>query len=51
MTDWEAVRRLFHEALARPPAERDGFVAPAAKDDPALADEVRALLASQSRAV
>lgn len=47
---WEAVKRLFQEALEREPAERAAFVAEAAKDDPALADEVRALLSAHRHA-
>jgi hypothetical protein len=41
---WEAIKRAFDEALQREPAARDAFLADAAKQDPALASEVRALL-------
>jgi hypothetical protein len=41
---WQAVKRLFEDARQREPAERAGYLADAAKTDPALADEVRALL-------
>jgi hypothetical protein len=39
---WEAVKRIFHNALEHPPEERAAYIAGAAKDDPALGDEVRA---------
>ncbi|HEY2941950.1 MAG TPA: serine/threonine-protein kinase, partial [Vicinamibacteria bacterium] len=47
---WQAVKRLFEDALQREPAERADYLADAAKTDPALADEVRALLSAQERA-
>src|SRR6185295_8360913 len=47
---WESAKRLFHEALERPPADRDGFVRAAAAGDEALREEVVALLSAQTRA-
>jgi Tol biopolymer transport system component len=47
---WAAVKKLFEAALEREPAERAAFVAEAAENDPALADEVRALLSAHSDA-
>ena len=47
---WESAKRLFHDALERPPADRDGFVREATADDAALRDEVIALLSAQTRA-
>src|SRR5438093_5699886 len=47
---WESVKRLFHEALDRPPGERDRFVHEAAAGDAELRDEVVALLTAQTRA-
>src|SRR5436309_5335846 len=47
---WESAKRLFHDALERPPADRDGFVREAAAADDALRDEVLALLSAQTRA-
>lgn len=40
---WDRVRQLFHEALDRPPAEREAFLQ-ANEADPALRAEVRGLL-------
>src|SRR5438093_7054550 len=47
---WESAKRLFHDALERPPADRDRFVRDAAGGDAALHDEVLALLSAHSRA-
>jgi serine/threonine-protein kinase len=47
---WQAVKRLFEDALQREPAQRAGYLADVAKTDPTLADEVRALLSAQGRA-
>src|SRR6185295_10726667 len=47
---WESAKRLFHEALERPPADRDGFVRSAAAGDAALREEVVALLSAQTQA-
>jgi eukaryotic-like serine/threonine-protein kinase len=46
---WESAKRLFHEALERPPAERDRFVREAAGSDEGLREEVVALVAAQTR--
>ena len=35
---WESAKRLFHDALERPPAARDGFVRDVADTDAALYD-------------
>ena len=47
---WESAKRLFHEALERPPADRDRFVREAAGSDDALREEVVGLVAAQTRA-
>ncbi|HEY3072015.1 MAG TPA: protein kinase [Candidatus Limnocylindrales bacterium] len=47
---WEVVKRIFHEALERPAAEREAYLARIAGDDAALADEVRSLLSAHSDA-
>ena len=47
---WESAKRLFHEALERPPADRAGFVRDAAAGDDELCEEVVALLSAQTRA-
>jgi len=39
------IERLFHDAREQPPAGRDGFLARACADDPALRREVESLLA------
>ena len=46
---WELIQRLFHEALARPDAERDAFLERACASDPGLLAQVRALLAADAR--
>ena len=48
---WENVRRLFHDALERPPGEeRARFLDSACGDDPELRVEVESLLTSHDRA-
>ncbi|MBZ5556413.1 MAG: protein kinase [Acidobacteriia bacterium] len=44
---WEHVERLFHEALARPPAERDAFVDATCGNDDEVRREVKSLLAAE----
>ena len=46
---WKQVNDLFHAALDHDPADRDGFLASATHDDPALLKEVRSLLAAHER--
>ena len=46
----ESAKRLFHDALERPAAERDAFVREAAAGDEELRDEVRALLTAHTKA-
>ena len=46
--DWERVRRLFHDALARPPEERVAFVRAAA--DEGISRQVESLLAAHEKA-
>ncbi|MBK7368912.1 MAG: serine/threonine protein kinase [Candidatus Eisenbacteria bacterium] len=41
---WRRAQELFHEALERPPQERDAFLAAATEGDHALADVVRDML-------
>ena len=43
---WQAVQRIFHEALERPAGERAGFLVDAAAGDAELEAEVATLLAS-----
>ncbi len=45
---WALIQRLFHEALDRRPEERRQFLAGAAGDDQALADEVSRMLEADS---
>ena len=45
---WEAIERIFHEALARPEDSRDAFVDEACDGDVRLRDEVRSLLRHHS---
>jgi hypothetical protein len=47
---WKKVDALLDQALARPPEQREAFVVEAAKDDPALRDEVLSLLKADRRA-
>ena len=42
---WDRLQTLFHEAVDRPPAEREAFLREACADDPALAEDVRAAIA------
>ena len=47
---WSELERLFHEALARPPAERTAFADEACGPDHALRDELARLLAADEGA-
>jgi tetratricopeptide (TPR) repeat protein len=47
--DWRRVRELFEEALAQPAERRQSFVAEAGRDEPAIRDQVAALVASHER--
>ncbi len=47
---WEQVKRLFQEALERPPEERDAFVEQACADDTTLRIELLSLLRSHDEA-
>jgi serine/threonine-protein kinase len=47
---WQSAKQLFHDALERPPADRDGFVREATGDDAALRDQVIALLSAHTGA-
>jgi serine/threonine protein kinase/ankyrin repeat protein len=42
--DWEKIDRLFHQALECPNEEREEFLARAAQNDPALGNDLQALL-------
>ena len=42
---WNRVKRIFHEAVGRPAAERDAFLADACADDAVVRSEVEELLA------
>lgn len=44
---WQLVEQLFHEALARPRAERDAFIQSSCGDDEELKSEVSSLLAAE----
>src|SRR5262245_36891146 len=48
--DWERVRRVFEAALLQPAEQRASYVAHACRDEPAIHDQVAALLASHDRA-
>ena len=48
--DWEHVRRLFHAAIQRPPAERSGFLEQECAGNQSLRGEVESLLAAHERA-
>jgi hypothetical protein len=50
VSDWNRVGALFDALSALPPAEREAELARQRRTDPALADEVRSLLAAQDRA-
>lgn len=45
--DWRRLEQLFHDALERPPDQRDVFLAQACDGDPALRHEVESLLAQE----
>ena len=47
---WKRLEALFADALDRPEVDREAFVRAAAPGEPALADEVLALLAADARA-
>ena len=42
---WRRTEQLYHEALARPPADRAAFLAAACSDDTSMQRNVRSLLA------
>ena len=46
---WRRIQDIFHDALARPPADRAVFVREACAGDDVLRGEVESLLANQSR--
>ena len=48
--DWERVRHVFEAALLQPAEQRASFVAHSCRDEPAIHDQVAALLASHDRA-
>src|SRR5688572_29302845 len=48
--DWERVRQVFEAALLQPAEQRASFVAHSCRDQPAIHDQVAALLASHDRA-
>jgi non-specific serine/threonine protein kinase/serine/threonine-protein kinase len=48
--DWARVRHVFEAALLQPAEQRASFVAHACRDEPAIHDQVAALLASHDRA-
>jgi len=48
--DWERVRHVFEAALLHPAEQRASFVAHSCRDEPAIHDQVAALLASHDRA-
>jgi len=50
MTRREEIERLYHEALARPAAERDRFLRDACGDDDQLRREVESLIAQERSA-
>ncbi len=43
---WNRVKQIFHEAVGRPAAERDAFLAEACADDAVVRAEVEELLAA-----
>ncbi len=49
-SDWSRVRDLFEQALNKPPAERDAFLAIACSDRPDLLAEVNAMLVADAHA-
>jgi non-specific serine/threonine protein kinase/serine/threonine-protein kinase len=48
--DWERVRHVFEGALLQPAEQRASYVAQCCRDEPAIHDQVAALLASHDRA-
>src|SRR6185436_1570588 len=50
MSNWERVRHVFEAALLQPAEQRASFVAHSCRDEPAIHDQVAALLASHDRA-
>lgn len=46
---WERLQSLFHDAADLPPAAQQAFLESACADDPALVDEVLAMLAADAR--
>src|SRR5690349_14923578 len=49
-TTWPRVRQVFEAALLQPREQRASFVAQSCRDEPAIHDQVVALLASHDRA-
>ncbi len=47
-TRWQEIKRVYHVALERPPADRAAYLAQVCKDDPELRSEVESLLAQDS---
>jgi tetratricopeptide (TPR) repeat protein/tRNA A-37 threonylcarbamoyl transferase component Bud32 len=47
---WQALDNLFHEAIGRPPAERDAFLTDACRDDEMLRQDVERLLRAHDAA-
>jgi hypothetical protein len=47
---WKRIRDVFEAALLQPVEQRASFVAQACRDDPAVHEQVAALLASHRRA-
>jgi len=47
---WDRVRELFHQALDLDPAGRDAFLGDLARQDPALAEQIRSLIAAHETA-
>src|SRR5262245_2978841 len=45
---WQRVETLFHEALARPPSDREAFLDSACEGDEAMRQDVESLLAQRS---
>src|SRR5687768_13126940 len=48
--DWKRVRDIFEAALLQPVDQRESFVAQSCRDEPAIHEQVAALLASHDRA-
>jgi serine/threonine protein kinase/Tol biopolymer transport system component len=46
---WRRINELYHDALARPDAERKGFLTRACTDDPSLQAEIQTLLDQSPR--